>query len=507
MLAAENFNVADLIRVHAAERPDAACLTFGGVTLSFRELDERSSRAANALRAAGVNAGDRVMIIAQNSPVFFELVFACAKAGVIFVPVNWRLSVREIDDIVADSRPRLVVAGAEQKSIAPRVQGLPVLVIEAEYAGWRDSGSAVDPRHRSQPDDTLVLLYTSGTTGRAKGVMLSHRNLLYTERMAREMWGFTSSSVNLVAMPLFHIGGLGYGLMALTQGGYTVLMQQPVSGATLEAIMQYGVTHVFLVPTVIQMLVNDPAVDTLPLKSLQRIVYGGAPITEALLLRAIEVFDCGFNHAYGMTETAGTVMTLQPDEHDPGGAHADRLRSCGLPVPWVEFALVDPESGRRVAQGEIGEIWVRSPMVTRGYWNRPGETAAAIDPEGWLRTGDAAMQDVDGYVYICDRYKDMIVSGGENIFPAEVENVLARHPLVGEVAVVSAPHERWGETVKAVIVPRQGAMPSAEELIAYARANLAHYKCPTMVNFVTSLPKSAAGKILRRELRSSSLRE
>jgi long-chain acyl-CoA synthetase len=497
----ERFDLADLIRAHAAERPDAPCLTYGEETLSFRALDERSSRAAAALRAGGVAAGDRVVIVARNSPAFYELAFACAKAGAVLVPVNWRLSAREVEEILADAAPRLVFAGAEQRSTTPPGHAVPCLVLEDDYTSWRDSAPAQDPRHRSRPDDTLALLYTSGTTGRAKGVMISHRNLLYTERMAREVWGFTAASVNLVAMPLFHIGGLGYGLMALTQGGHTVLMQQPVPGPTLAAIARHRVTHAFFVPTVIQMLVDEPGVDALPLKSLQRLVYGAAPITETLLRRAIDVFGCGFNHAYGMTETAGTVVTLQPGEHDPGGPNAGRLRSCGRPVPWVELAIVDPARGTPVERGAVGEIWVRSPMVTRGYWQRPAETAAAITPDGWLKTGDAAVQDADGYVYIRDRFKDMIVSGGENVFPAEVENVLGRHPAVAEIAVVGAPHPRWGETVKAVVVARPGTAPTAAELVAFARERLAHYKCPTIVEFVAALPKSAAGKILKRELR------
>lgn len=497
----ERFNLADVIRTYAEQRPDAPCVTFGEEVLTFRDLDARSSRAANALRDAGVGPGERVAIVARNAPVFYELVLACAKAGAILVPINWRLSVREVEEILADAAPRLVFTGAEQRAMTPPGHAVPSLVLEEDYAAWRDSGAAADPRHAAQPDDTLVLIYTSGTTGRAKGVMISHRNLACTARMAKEMWGFTSESVNLVTMPMFHIGGLGYGLMALTQGGHTVLMQQPVPRPTLEAIARYQVTHAFFVPTVIQMLVDEPGADQLPLKSLERLIYGAAPITETLLLRAMQVFGCGFNHAYGMTETAGTVVTLQPHEHEPGGANAARLRSCGRPVPWVELAVVNPETGQPVPPGTVGEVWVRSPMVTRGYWNRPADTAAAITPEGWLRTGDAAERDADGFIYIRDRYKDMILSGGENVFPAEVENALMRHPAVAEVAVIGVPHERWGETVKAVVVPAAGATQTAAEIIAFTRTQLAHYKCPTIVEFREALPKSASGKVLKRELR------
>jgi long-chain acyl-CoA synthetase len=501
----EGFNLADLLTKHAGRTPDAPCLTYDDATLTFRELDERSTRAANALRASGLNAGDRVAIVGRNSPVFYELVFACAKAGTVLVPINWRLSPNEVEAIFSDAAPRLVFAGAEQLPLmaaGDTGRSFERIEIETGFAPWRDSAGRDGAMHGASADDTLALLYTSGTTGRAKGVMISHRNLGYTARMAGEVWGFTSASVNLVAMPLFHIGGLGYGLMALSQGGHTILMQQPVPGPVLEAIQRHAVTHAFFVPTVIHMLVNHAGVDAMRLRSLERLIYGAAPINESLLLRAIEVFGCGFNHAYGMTETAGTVVTLQPEDHDPGGPQAARLRSCGRPVPWVELQVVDPETREPVSTGDIGEIWIRSGMVTRGYWNKPEDTAAALRADGWLRTGDAATRDADGFIYICDRYKDMIVSGGENVFPAEVENVLSQHPAVGEVAVIGVPHERWGETVKAVVVPRTAMSTSEAELIQFARAHLAHYKCPTSVSLVDALPKSASGKVLKRELRA-----
>jgi long-chain acyl-CoA synthetase len=495
---------ADLIREHATQRPDSPCVTFDGRTLSYRDLDARSNRVANALTDAGVGPGERVAIIARNSPAFYELTFGCAKSGIVFVPINWRLSPREVDAILDDATPRLVFAGAEQFALIPEsIRGsVTCLNVDTEYATWRDSASAVDPKHPVDIDAALALLYTSGTTGMPKGVMISQRNLSFSARMAREIWRFTADSVNLVAMPLFHIGGLGYGMMALTQGGHTVLLQQPAPALVLDAIQQHRVTHAFFVPTVIQLLVNFEGVNTMELSSLQLIVYGASPINETLLLRAIEVFGCGFSHAYGLTETTGTVVTLLPEEHDPGGPDAGRLRSCGRAVPWAELGLFEPTTGERVAVGTVGEIWIRSGMTTSGYWHKPDETAAALRADGWLRTGDAATQDNDGYVYIRDRFKDMIVSGAENVFPAEVENVLSQHPAVAEVAVIGVPHGRWGETVKAIVVTRAGTNVTAADLIAFARNQLAHYKCPTSVNLVASLPKSASGKILKRELRA-----
>ena len=270
------------------------------------------------------------------------------------------------------------------------------------------------------------------------------------------------------------------------------------------AIETHRVSHGFFVPTVIQMLVDTPGVDRMDLTSLQRILYGAAPITETLLLRAMQVFGCRFGHAYGMTETSGTVVTLAPEDHDPGGPLAARLRSCGRPLPWAEIEVRAPGADALAALGEVGEVRVRSGLVMAGYWRKPEETAAAITPDGWLLTGDAAWRDADGFLYMHDRYKDMIVSGGENIYPTELENVLAAHPAVAEVAVVAAPHARWGETPRAFVVARAELTPTGEELIAFTRARLAHYKCPTSVAFLPALPRNASGKILKHELRARS---
>jgi long-chain acyl-CoA synthetase len=250
------------------------------------------------------------------------------------------------------------------------------------------------------------------------------------------------------------------------------------------------------------MLLDLPEVGEIDLTSLNRIVYGAAPIGEAVLKKAIEIFGCGFMHTYGMTETGGTVVMLPPEEHEPDGPFANRLRSCGRPMPWNELMLVNPATEKPVAVGEVGEIRIRSKANMLGYWNKPEETARAITADGWLRTGDAAYRDEDGFIYMHDRYKDMIVSGAENIYPTEIENVLYQHSDVAQVAVIGVPHERWGETPKAFVVVRNGSHPSESELIAFTRAQLAHYKCPTSVAFVTQLPTNASGKILKKEMRN-----
>lgn len=495
-------SIPELLAQYAVLTPDAPCLAFEDEMLTFADVDARSNRLANALAQHGIGLGDRVAVLSHTSPVFYELSFACARLGAIMLPLNWRLAPREIAGIFADATPALVIAAVALRPLLADVVALPpVISLETAFSTFRDSADATRLAGRIAPDAPALLLYTSGTTGQPKGVMISNANLAHVERMAHEAWGFTADSVNLVAMPLFHIGGIGYGMMALSQGGHTVLLQAADPPSIIAAINEHAVTHAFFVPTVIHRLVEHADATGIAPTSLQRILYGAAPVGEGLLRRAIASFGCQFSHAYGMTETAGTVITLSPEDHDPDGLYPARLRSCGKPLPWVELALVDPVTGRDVATGDVGEIRIRSGMVMLGYWNKSAETAAAVTAEGWLCTGDAAIRDADGYVTIHDRYKDMIVSGGENIYPTELENVLADHPAVSEVAVIGVPHPKWGETPRAYIALRAGQSAVAIDLISFTRDRLAHYKCPTSVVMVDALPRNATGKILKRALR------
>lgn len=503
MAAAPPDTPADLLTMlarHAGRAPEATCLFFEDERISFAEFAMRSGRVAGALGAGGVQPGDRVAILAQAAPVFFELLFGCAKAGAIMVPINHRLSGREVGEILRDAEPALLVVDEELAGLVPDAIEAPTLRAD-EFAAWRDAADPVEGQS-ADPETPVLILYTSGTTASPKGVVLSHRNLSYLGRMAGELWSFTAESTNLAAMPLFHIGGIGWGLLAFSQGGRTVLTRAAEADALLELMRRHGVTHAFLVPTIIQRLVDhlEESGDRAP--RIQHMFYGGAPIGEALLARSIAAFGCAFHHTYGMTETAGTTVTLGPEDHDPAGPHPERLRSCGRAMPWVELVLVDPATGSEVSMGDIGEIRMRSPAVTKGYWRNPQATAEAITDDGWLCSGDAATMDEDGYLYLRDRYKNMIISGGENIYPAEIDNVLQHHPAIQEVAVVGVPHEKWGETPCAYVVLRPGAQVTQTEIIAFARDRLAHYKCPTSVVFTEDLPRNASGKILKRELRA-----
>ncbi len=475
--------------------------------MSFADLDRRSSVAASALVAAGVEPGDRVAVLSKNHPVFFELAFACNKAGAILVGLNWRLAPTEISAIVADAQPSVVIVADEQSSLltseARDTFGInEIISLEADYESWLASAPGDDPDVAVSPDDAVLLLYTSGTTGVPKGVELTNRNTAYTQLLATEVWGFTADKVNLAGMPMFHIGGIGYGMGALLVGGHTVLLRDLDPATIITAISTHRVTHAFFVPAVIQTILDSPTVDDADLSSLELLVYGASPIGDAVLRRAIDRLGCSFMQNYGMTETAGSVVALRPEDHRPDDADGTALlRSCGRAVPWVELAIIDPTTLRPVPLGAVGEIWTRSPMNMRGYRGKPDATAETMTDDGWLRTGDAAFADAGGYVYLFDRFKDMIVSGAENIYPAEIENVLYDHPAIAEVAVIGVPSERWGETPKAIVVVRPGHVLDAETVIEFARTRLARYKCPSSVDFVDSLPRNASGKVLKKELR------
>lgn len=495
---------AQIIREHAQHRPEAPALSFEGTTWSFADLHRLSSRSAQALHAAGVKAGDRVALLTKNRAEFYELLFACSKIGAILVGLNWRLAAGEIEAIVADAKPTVALLGPDEEKLfnasSSATPGLnQIVVFGSEFDAWR-SDSALDPGHIGHGDDVALLMYTSGTTGLPKGVMLTNANMAFTRKLG-ETWGMGPHSVNLVAMPMFHVGGTGYGTSTMMVGGHTVLMKEVNPAVAIDLIARYKVTHTFFVPAVVQSLLLTPGIEKADFSSLQLLMYGASPIGDVLLKQALAVLKCNFMQAYGMTETAGTVLDLPPTDHEPEGPRSGLLKSCGKAYPWVNLRIIDPTTLSDVKVGEVGEIWLQSGMVMKGYWNKPDATADAIQDGGWLRTGDAAYQDAQGYVYMFDRFKDMIISGGENIYPAEVENAMNAHPAVKEVGVIGVPHARWGETPMAIVVVRTGHSVEPADLIAFTRDRLAHYKCPTSVVLANELPRNASGKLLKRELR------
>jgi long-chain acyl-CoA synthetase len=331
--------------------------------------------------------------------------------------------------------------------------------------------------------------------------MLTNRNLGALLPHVAAPWELDETSVNMVAMPLFHIGGSGWALVGLWHGCHTLLVREFVPREVLALLERHRVTNALFVPAMLHFLTLEPGAADRDYAALRSIAYGASPITVDVLVRAMRTFRCRFVQLYGLTETTGAITQLDPGDHDPEGPRRGLLRSCGKPYPWVELRIVDPDTGRDREPGEVGELWTRSVQNMKGYWAKPEETARVLAPGGWLRTGDAGFRDAEGYVFLTDRVKDMIVSGGENVYPAEVENALADHPEIQEVAVIGVPDARWGETVKAVVVPQPGQRPEPAAIIAFARERLAHYKCPTSVDFADALPRTPSGKVLKRQLR------
>ncbi|OBF28999.1 long-chain fatty acid--CoA ligase [Mycobacterium sp. ACS1612] len=495
--------IADIVRVHARMRPDAVALVVGDHCLTFAELDARSNRAAQAFSAAGVGVGDRVAFIEKNGAEFFDVMFGLAKLGAIGVPVNWRLAPPEMLHIVDDAQAKAVVVGAEffghVEVIEDRLAASIIAIGEhprwPDFERWIADRPAEDPGVTTESGDVAFLMYTSGTTGPAKGVMLSNANYFSKATGIAERWRFDADSVSLAVMPMFHMAGSGWVLVGLAEGCPTVVLRDVDPPAILDAVARHRITNMLLVPAVIQMLLATH--DDADFSSVRAIVYGASPITDDVLVKGLQRFGCALLQVYGLTETTGSITQL--DDHDP--VHRpDLLRSCGKPYPWVDVRIVD-KTGVDVPCGTVGELWTRSAQNMLGYWNNPDATAAALTSDGWLKTGDAGYVDDDGYLFLRDRVKDMIVSGGENVSPAEVENVLMTHPAVADVAVIGVPDPRWGEAVKAVVVPAAGVAVSAADLIGYARARLAGFKLPKSVDFVETLPRTASGKLLKRTLR------
>ena len=492
----------------ATVRPEVTALVDDrGTEFSYAALRAELERRAGGWAGLGVGDGDTVAIMAKNSADFLVHAFALMRAGVTPAFVNWRLSPRELAEVLTLVEPAAIAADAEFAALVDAVPGRPRLRVAIGGgpvpAGWLDGGAltgAVPPRPALRGDSVLALVHTSGTTGKAKAIPLRHGALMMSVAdFAIEIGDQVAGSHHLQILPLFHLGGFGQCMQALLTAGTVYIHTSFDPAAVIDAIERDRIEFFTAGPSLIDMLVAEiRRRGGAELSSLREIAYGTAPITPSSLAAAVEAFGCRFRQIYGNTESQSMISLLAPEDHQPGHP---RLASAGrISFGW-EVRIVDPD-GRDLPADTAGELLIRGECLFSGYWRDPEATAAAFAEGGWYRTGDIGRLTADGYLYIMDRAKDMIISGGENIYPAEVEAVLADHPAVAEVAVVGRPDPVWGEAVHAVIIPVAGSGASGEEIISWSRERLAHFKCPKTVEFADSLPRTTTGKVLKRELRA-----
>ncbi|KQT35319.1 hypothetical protein ASG29_04270 [Sphingomonas sp. Leaf412] len=501
--------IADIVAPHGGVDRAKIAIVFEDQRITYADLDRRADVLANILIARGVKPGDRVGILSKNNPGYVDTIMAVSRAGAILVPLNWRLSPVELGWIVRDSAPALLVVEHGLEALVPAEVDVPVLGFE-DRGGvhWDDApGADTPPGVTVAPDDVAMLVYTSGTTGHPKGAMIAHRNFARHVGLdtTPDRWtGIDRDEVCLVVLPLFHVGGLELLLRPLFTGATVVLHREVDLALILSDIGRHRVTMAGLVPTALQMMLDHPQSHATDFTTLRKFLYGAAPIPLPLLKQGLERMRCDFVGTYGMTEANGVCAMLSPADHRD--REAARLASVGKPTFDAQLRIVDAD-GNDVGEGVTGEIMVRGSGVMMGYWRNPEASAETIDADGWLRSGDAGYRDADGYLYICDRVKDMICTGGENVYPAEVESAVFGHPAVAEVAVIGVPDHHWGESVRAVVVPRPGAEVDEADVIAWARARIASYKAPRSVRVIDELPKNATGKILRRAVRAAALAE
>ncbi|WP_372405145.1 long-chain-fatty-acid--CoA ligase [Streptomyces luteireticuli] len=504
----------------AARTPDGEALAFEGHRWSWRQLTDRTDRLRGALRTLGVRRGDRVAYLGRNDPACLETFLAAAGAGAATAVLNWRLAPAELAYVVADSGARVLLAdtgrAAAARTALAALPDPPRLVVTG---GADDTDSTADepgtayepllaraeplpPAPDTAPDDTCLVLYTSGTTGFPKGAELTHRSLLSSCAALLSQVPFGPEDRNLVALPLFHVGGIGYALGGLFTGRPTELLRAPAPEAICRAVDE-GATHLLLVPAMLPGVLRAGTEHTAAFARLRHCLYGASPMPLPLLREALGRFpDVRFVQVYGMTELSGAVTALDHATHrDPRRSHL--LASAGRPLPGVETRVADPATGAAVPPGRTGELWVRTHQRMKGYLGRPEATAETVTEDGWLRTGDVVRVDDGGFVFVEDRLKDLIISGGENVYSAEVERVLVEHPAVAEAAVIGVPDEKWGESVLAVVAVRDGARIEESGLDAFCRTHLAGYKCPRGVAVVDGLPRNAAGKVDKNALRAA----
>ncbi|HSV79834.1 MAG TPA: long-chain-fatty-acid--CoA ligase [Ramlibacter sp.] len=507
----------DALKRHLQDRPDTPAYRWGTRTWTFRDLERDTNRIANLLVKQGIGRGDRVACLTKHHIPCILLTLAALKVGAVCMPVNWRLAPPEAEYIVGHGQSRLLLV--DDAFARPFLPGgsvkLPpnctVVCTEKSMADapgfeeWYASGATEFQAVPADTDDAALQLYSSGTTGLPKGVVLTHRGLLSTSRVVSNDWHFGAGNVLGNPLPTFHVAGMTMLLLTLYTGGATSAYSDFDPAGFIDSIVTHGITHSFLVPAMLLFMLQSPAAPKGDYTSLQVIAYGGSPISETVLQQAMSVFQCDFVQVYGLTEVSGPATFLSQDDHRRAAKEPSLLRSAGRPIGNCRLRIVDPVSGKDLPEGQTGEVWLETVRNLKEYWRDPEATRRAFpdgrnERGGWFRTGDGGYVK-DGYLYINDRIKDMIISGGENIYPAEIENLLMKHPAVADGAIIGVPDPVWGEAVKACVVLKPGAKATDREIIDWMRERLAHYKCPKTVDLIEALPRNPSGKILKRILR------
>jgi acyl-CoA synthetase (AMP-forming)/AMP-acid ligase II len=501
----------DYLEYRARVTPDADFAVFEGRRTSYAEADAEANRIANALVAEGLEVGDRVAILARNCTEFATFYYGASKAGVVPVPLNYRLAPPEWSFIVQDAGAKLLIARGELASAIDGVRGelssvKRSVAMDVDVAGWGSwedlvAGQSDTPPDRSiSPEDDAYQMYTSGTTGRPKGAVVPHHALCANLEQIGAAATCRPGERVLIVAPLYHAAAGVVTFMTVASGGVLCIHEDFDPNEVVRALDEDDLAVAFLVPAMIQFALLMPGASDRRYECLRLIIYGASAISEPVLRQAVEVFGCEFIQAYGMTEVTAVATTLLPADHERAlRENSQLLLSCGRPILGTEVRVADAND-EPVPAGEIGEILIRGPQTMRGYWNRPDATAESLRG-GWMHTGDAGSFDEEGYLYVQDRVKDMIVSGGENVYPREIEEVLFQHGAVADAAVIGIPDERWGEAVMAIVVLREGESASAEEIIDFCRGRLAGFKRPVAVDFIEALPRNPSGKVLKRELR------
>ena len=494
----------------AKTNPDGEAISYLGRSFTWAQFDDRVRRLAGALAQRGIGRGDVVAFLDKNHPACVETTLAAASLGAATAIINFRLAGTEMDYVLNDSGAKLMIVGAELADgvdkIRDRIPGVEHIISVTPEGGDGDEYEAMlaaaTPRGRGAdvtPDDVCVIMYSSGTTGNPKGIRLSQANLV-AHTLNAGTFEFEPDDKNMVSMPLFHVGGSSYAQFGI-HAGIPSIMTREVDGASLAGALLGGATRTFLVPAVLAK-VMEMGPDAIKLfNQLRTFVYGASPMPPALLRTALQAFpDTDFVQVYGLTEVCGAVTQLSPEAHRDD-SRPERLTSAGQPAREVEVKVVNPDTLEEVPVGQPGELWFRTPQLMEGYHNKPDATREAITDDGWFRTGDIGRVDDGGFVFVEDRLKDMIISGGENIYSVEVERALTDHPAVMDAAVFGIPDDKWGESVKAVVELSAGQQTSPEELIAWCKEKLAGYKCPRSIEITEELPRNPTGKLLKKDLR------